>query len=82
MKVSKGMTGVPSNPPGEKRDISRSRFKAADVTSNRVFDRSWRFLQSRDFTIQWSAIFFIPFKIKVRDGTFDLEKVSILHGAP
>ena len=81
MKASEGMTGILDSPTGEKSDWSRSRFKAAEVTSKRVFDRSWRFLQSRDFTIQWSVTFFIPFKIKVRDGTFDLEKVSISKGA-
>ena len=81
MKASEAITGVFNSPPGEKSDRSRSRFKAAEVTSKRVFERSWRFLQSRDFTIQWSVTFFIPFKIKVRDGTFDLEKVSIRKGA-
>ena len=81
MKASEGMTGILDSPTGEKSDWSRSRFKAAEVTSKRVLDRSWRFLQSRDFIIQWSVIFFILFNIKVRDGTLEMEKVSIRRGA-
>ena len=57
INASSGTTGLVANPPGERSEKSRSRFSAAAVTSNLVFERSSLFLQSSDFTIQCLSTF-------------------------